>query len=92
MDRRRLMETHRSQRDLDLAHAELHDLCQPLTALQCQLEMSRIELGDASLEEVVEDALKETHRLFAVIERMRSRLAEIEEQVQEQQEIVESGR
>jgi hypothetical protein len=35
------------------------------------------------LKEVIEDALEETHRIFAVVERMRSRLALEEELSQE---------
>lgn len=61
-----------------MTHAELHDLCQPLTALQCQLEMNTIRRGDDSAEQVIRGALEETRRIFAVIERMRSRLEQIE--------------
>ena len=83
MDRRMLEQSRKSESEVDLLHAELHDLCQPLTALQCRLEMSRIPSSGDCLKEVIEDAMEETHRIFAVVERMRSRLALEEELSQE---------
>lgn len=57
----------------EIAH-DLHELCQPLTALQCRLELARI-MGDAGLLlETVEDSLTETRRMFETVERMRERL------------------
>jgi hypothetical protein len=36
------MTISRSELDLEQSNLELHDLCQPLTALQCRLEMGRM--------------------------------------------------
>jgi signal transduction histidine kinase len=72
------MMTSRNAIDLEQSHAELHDLCQPLTALQCRLELGRM-LGHAgALEESIDGALEETRRMFEVVAQMRQRLLEIE--------------
>jgi hypothetical protein len=72
------MTTSRNAIDLEQSHAELHDLCQPLTALQCHLELGRV-LGHAgALEESIDGALEETRRMFAVVAQMRQRLLAIE--------------
>jgi len=61
--------------DLD---RELHDLCQPLTALQCRLELAQM-MGDAvSLKEAVDEAVDDIQRIFAGIAQMRKRLAQEE--------------
>jgi hypothetical protein len=57
-------------------HHDLHALCQPLTALQCVLELGRMGGGGAGLMEAVDCALEETRRMFAVVSRMRSTLRE----------------
>jgi C4-dicarboxylate-specific signal transduction histidine kinase len=89
------MTTSRNAIDLEQSHAELHDLCQPLTALQCRLELGRM-LGHAgALEESIDGALEETRRMFEVIAQMRQRLLGIEEgahQYRERQEIRETER
>ena len=59
---------------LEQMHFELHELCQPLTALQCQLEIGKMLGHDTALKEAVEGALKETSRMFEVVDRMRQRL------------------
>jgi hypothetical protein len=53
---------------------ELHDLCQPLTTLQCQLELGQMCGDEASLMEAVEGALLETTKVFRGIGLMRERL------------------
>jgi len=53
---------------------ELHDLCQPLTKLQCGLELGQMCGDEASLMEAVEGALVETATLFQGIGVMRERL------------------
>jgi hypothetical protein len=52
----------------------LHDLCQPLTALQCRLEIAKIHGDPELLLETVEDSLIETRRLVEAIAKMRERL------------------
>ena len=53
---------------------QLHDLCQPLTALQCRLELGRMCGDEQSLMEAVEGALVETERLVQSVETMRAQL------------------
>lgn len=73
-----MMTTSRSEIDLELSNGELHDLCQPLTALQCRLEMSR-RLGHAdAFEDAIHGGLEDTRRMFEIIAAMRQRLLEIE--------------
>lgn len=66
--------------DMKQSHLELHDLCQPLTALQCRLEMGRMLGHPEALGEAVKGGLEETRRMFQIIAHMRQRLLEIEEQ------------
>ncbi len=54
--------------------SELHGLCQPLTTLQCRLELGQMCADEASLMEAVEGALVETAKLFQGIGAMRERL------------------
>jgi hypothetical protein len=74
------MPISRDQIDLKQSNLELHDLCQPLTALQCRLEMGRMLGHPAALEEAVKGGLEETRRMFHIIAHMRQRLLEIEEE------------
>jgi len=53
---------------------ELHDLCQPLTALQCGLELGQMCGDEGSLTTAVESGLREASRLFRGIQDMRERL------------------
>jgi C4-dicarboxylate-specific signal transduction histidine kinase len=64
---------------LEQMHAELHDLCQPLTALQCRLEIGKMLGHDGALQEAVDGGLEETRRMFEVIARIRQRLLREEE-------------
>jgi signal transduction histidine kinase len=49
----------------------LHDLCQPLTTLQCRLEMASVLGTDAAYREAVELGLGECSRLLDAVESMR---------------------
>ncbi|MEO6924143.1 MAG: hypothetical protein ABI142_09985 [Bryocella sp.] len=51
---------------------ELHDLCQPLTTLQCRLELAEMCADEASLMEAVRGGLQETERMFVGIEGIRT--------------------
>jgi hypothetical protein len=73
------MPISRDQIDLEQSSLELHDLCQPLTALQCRLEMGKMLGHPEALEEAVKGGLEETRRMFHIIAHMRQRLLEIEE-------------
>jgi hypothetical protein len=72
------MSISRSEIDLEQSNVELHDLCQPLTALQCRLEMGRMLGGTKAFEEAVNGGLEETRRMFKIIDHMRQRLLEIQ--------------
>ncbi|HSY37718.1 MAG TPA: hypothetical protein VK814_18330 [Acidobacteriaceae bacterium] len=76
------MPLSRESIDLEQSNLELHDLCQPLTALQCRLEMGRMLGNPEALEEAVKGGLEETRRMFRIIAHMRQRLVEMEEQAQ----------
>jgi len=73
------MTTSRTQLDLEQSSLELHDLCQPLTALQCRLELGRMLGGAEAFEEAVNGGLEETRRMFDVIAHMRQRLLEMQQ-------------
>jgi hypothetical protein len=49
----------------------LHDLCQPLTVLQCKLELGLLKGGEEATHAAVLDGLKECKRLNAVVLAMR---------------------
>lgn len=59
---------------------DLHDLCQPLTALQFRLELGKFAGNPEALCEAVQGALEETSRMIDAIKRMRERLADKKEQ------------
>lgn len=59
---------------------ELHDLCQPLTALQCMLELATVTGDEKWVRFVLDGGLKETQRMFAVVANMRERLQEMRAQ------------
>jgi len=77
------MPTSRSEIDLEQSNVELHDLCQPLTALQCRLEVGRMLGGTEAFEEAVNGGLEETRRMFKIIGHMRQRLLEIQAAAQQ---------
>ena len=53
---------------------ELHGLCQPLTTLQCRLELGRMCGDEVSMMEAIDGGLMETMRLFDGIGKLRERL------------------
>jgi hypothetical protein len=55
---------------------ELHDLCQPLTALQFRLELGKFVGDSEALLEAVDGALEETSRMIESIKRMRERISD----------------
>lgn len=59
---------------LEELEKELHDLCQPLTALQCRLELGLMCGDETSLMEAVEGGLVDTERIFQSVGTMRARL------------------
>jgi hypothetical protein len=53
---------------------DLHNLCQPLTALQCRMELARLVGSREDYRVALDDSLEETGRIFEVVARMRERL------------------
>jgi len=60
--------------------ASLHDMCQPLTALQCRLEIGQLLGTPAGYEEAVTEALRESERLLASVTAMRELVRQTLEQ------------
>ncbi len=54
----------------------LHDLCQPLTALQCRLFLATLVSGEdraEEMEQAVEDALRQCERAIGLVRAMQDR-------------------
>jgi hypothetical protein len=52
-------------------HVELHNLCQPLTVLQCHLEMARLSGSLEAFQSAVDGGLEETNRMFEAVAQIR---------------------
>jgi signal transduction histidine kinase len=50
----------------------LHDLCQPLTVLQCKLELGLLSGKEEAIQAAVRDGLHECRRLNATVQAMRN--------------------
>ena len=61
-----------AEQELRQLSKALHDLCQPLTTLQCRLEMASVLGTDAAHREAVELGLRECTRLMDAVEQMRA--------------------
>lgn len=59
---------------LEELERELHDLCQPVTSLQCRLELGRLCGGEEALLEAADGALEDATRIFEAVGRMRERI------------------
>lgn len=53
---------------------ELHDLCQPVTSLQCRLELGKMMGGEDALVEAADGALEDAARIFEHVAKIRERL------------------
>ncbi len=60
--------------------ASLHDMCQPLTALQCRLEIGQMFGTPEAYREAVTDALRESERLLLAVTAMRELIQKTLEQ------------
>ena len=58
----------------------LHGMCQPLTALQCRLEMGQMSGTAVGYEEAVVEALRESERLLLSVSTMREMVRQALEQ------------
>ncbi len=59
----------------------LHDLCQPLTALQCRLFLATLAQGTeraGEMEQAVADALKQCDRAIGLVREMQHRMHQSE--------------
>ena len=57
----------------------LHDLCQPLTALQCRLFLATLATGQergSEMEQAVADALRQCDRAITLVRGMQERVLE----------------
>lgn len=68
-------------------HSALHDLCQPLTTLQCRLELATLTRTPEAYREAVESGLAECHRLVKAVEIMRETLRGATQETQETEEV-----
>ena len=59
------------EQELTRISAALHDLCQPLTTLQCRLEMAQLLDTPQACREAVEAGMRECLRLSAAVVLMR---------------------
>jgi hypothetical protein len=75
-DKQGLEEAFRSRQAglLQMLERELHDLCQPVTSLQCRLELGKICGGEEALVEAVDGALEDAARIFTAVAKVRGRL------------------
>jgi len=53
---------------------ELHELCQPVTAVRCRLQMGDLMGDPYSLKEAVSGSLEDTRKICESIARLRERL------------------
>jgi hypothetical protein len=68
---RELPESSTCEQELTRISAALHDLCQPLTTLQCRLEMAELLDTPESYREAVVAGMRECLRLSAAVTSMR---------------------
>ncbi len=69
-------------RVLEEISASLHDMCQPLTALQCRLEIGQMFGTAEAYAEAVEEALRESERLLIAVSGIREMVRHAREQAQ----------
>lgn len=70
--------------------AALHEMCQPLTTLQCRLEIAALTDTQEAYREAMESGLAECRRMVASVESMREILHEAKREA-ESEERGESG-
>jgi len=78
---RMIVEQNRlKKKQIETIAAALHDMCQPLTALQCRLELGGIRSSAHAMREDIDGAMKDCARMIAAVSRMRAVVAEAREQ------------
>ncbi|HEY5057202.1 MAG TPA: hypothetical protein VII58_13640 [Acidobacteriaceae bacterium] len=69
----------------------LHDLCQPLTTLQCRLEMAGVIGTATAYREAVEHGLDECGRLIDAVDSMRGMVRAAAQRSESPQSLREGG-
>jgi len=64
-----------TDRKIETIAAALHDVCQPLTALQCRLELSGIRETPSAMRQDIDGALHDCLRMIDAVSRMREAVA-----------------
>ena len=62
------------EEDAEWMRGALHDLCQPLTALECRLFLGLNETGEAELRSTIKEAIQQCERLISGVRGMQVRL------------------
>ena len=73
-----MMETEPLRHEIERINQALHDLCQPLTTLQCRLELAKVLNSPDAYREAVELGLAECARLMSAAGSMREIIARLE--------------
>ena len=60
--------------EMEWVRGALHDLCQPLTALECRLFLGLLDGSEAELRVSVKEARVQCERLIAGVRGMQARL------------------
>ncbi len=68
------------KKQIETIAAALHDMCQPLTALQCRLELGGIRDSARAMREDIDGAMDDCARMMAAVSRMREVVAEARKQ------------
>ena len=85
-----ILEGRSNRRKFKQLSAELHELCQPLTTLQCRLEMATLSDTLEAYREAMENGLAECRRMAESVETMRQILHEAKRE--DETEEMEAGR
>lgn len=72
------MESESSREEIRPIDQALHDLCQPLTTLQCRLELARMLDTPEDYREAVDVSLAECARLMEAASTLREIIAKLE--------------
>jgi signal transduction histidine kinase len=73
----RMVERNRLEsKQIEAIAAALHEMCQPLTALQCRLELGGIRQSAHAMREDIGGAMDDCARMMAAVSRMRAVVAE----------------
>ena len=83
-ERGALAEGTAREQELKRISAALHDLCQPLTTLQCRLEVAEVTGTPEAHRQAVTSGLVECARMVAAVKSMREALRATQQQIEEE--------